>query len=368
MDWVVGIVVQCFVLGLIGWFLARRNDSAIRNALTVQKPEQDKGLDSAQVCNLLATAGKTLSDHSEKLGSFERSLQFANDPQCDFPALGGIRRANQCAEQAIETTIAGLVAACDDLLSEEHSSLEAFQETTIAIDTAREGIKHGELLVHIACTLLDMNRELRTEHKTVQNEVAAGKDQIIHLLSRASSAEQLARVDTLTELPNRRALEEAFTQCEKVQDQNGQPFSLILLDIDHFKAVNDTFGHAAGDALLVLVARILRENCKTADFACRVGGEEFAVLLPRCAEQPAKFVAERYRHEIESASLHYGDREIAITVSCGVAQAIPGKPQANLLKRADTALYTAKTRGRNQTCVHGDLAESQEPSVPKMAP
>ena len=199
-------------------------------------------------------------------------------------------------------------------------------------------VSHEELLVHIACTLLDINRELRAECKVVQNAVTAGNDQIIQLLARASSAEQLARVDTLTELPNRRALDEAYAQCEIVQDQDGQPFSLILLDIDHFKAVNDDFGHAAGDALLVLVARILRQNCKTADYACRVGGEEFAVLLPRCKERSARSVAERYRQKIESASLCYGNHEISITVSCGVAQAIPGKSQANLLKRADTAL------------------------------
>jgi diguanylate cyclase (GGDEF)-like protein len=170
----------------------------------------------------------------------------------------------------------------------------------------------------------------------------------------------MARIDTLTELPNRRALDEAFSHFEEILGQTGQPFSMILLDIDHFKEVNDSYGHDAGDALLVLIARSLRENSKTADFVCRVGGEEFVVLLPRCSERPATAVAERYRQAIEVESMQYGDEDISITVSCGVAQAIPGKTQANLLKRADTALYSAKSRGRNQTCVDSDFIESDE--------
>jgi diguanylate cyclase (GGDEF)-like protein len=360
MDWFAGIVAQCVILGLIGWYLARRSETAILNALKVHTSAQANGLKSAQVGDPLPTPGKIVSDHSEKPVSFEQSPQDADDSQNGVSLLNATRQASLFADQDVDTTIAGLVAACDGLLDEERSSPDACQETTDESDATDENTNHAELLVHIASTLLEMNRELRVEFNVVQNEVAASKDQIIQLLTRASSAEQMARIDTLTELPNRRALDEAFSHFEEILGQTGQPFSMILLDIDHFKEVNDSYGHDAGDALLVLIARSLRENSKTADFVCRVGGEEFVVLLPRCSERPATAVAERYRQAIEVESMQYGDEDISITVSCGVAQAIPGKTQANLLKRADTALYSAKSRGRNQTCVDSDFIESDE--------
>ena len=357
MDWIAGIVAQCVMLGLIGWFLARRNESAIRDALKFLRSDQDINLDSAQVRSLLASGAKrlpNLAEHSDRLE------QSADDPQYDLASPDEIRSSDQCPEQSIDSTIEDLVTACADLGSDEKPGLDERQETTSIFDATREGITQGELLVHIACTLLDMNRELRADFNMVQNEVAASKDQIIHLLSRASSAEHLARIDALTEMPNRLALNEAYSHCEKILGQSGHPFSLILIDIDHFKAVNDSYGHVAGDALLVLVARTLQQHSKTADFACRVGGEEFAVLLPRCAKGPAIEVAERYRQAIESMALRYADHDISITVSCGIAQAIPGKTQSDLLKRADTALYAAKSRGRNQTCVDGEFDGSLE--------
>ena len=363
--WGTEILVNCLILGLIGWFLARRNESAIFKALTVRKPEQNKALDNVQVCTLLATVRKTLSCHSELLGSFERTLEASDDGRCDFSTIGGIRQANQSVEQTIETTIEGLVAACSRALREEQSSPESYREETNALETTREGSELAELLVPIAGILLDMVRELRAENRIVQNEVAAGKDQIIHLLGRASSAEQMARVDILTGLPNRQALTEAYARCEQLQDETEQAFSLIMMDIDHFKSVNDEFGHLAGDSILLMVAKMMREICKTGDLTCRLGGEEFAVLLPRCAQQAAKSIAEHLRQEIGSATLRHSDHEISITISCGVAEAIPGELQADLMSKADIALYAAKSRGRNQTCVYADLDVNEKSLVQK---
>jgi len=354
------IVAQCLVLGLIGWFVCVKNQTAVLDALNVRTSEQgNKSRETAQVCKLLANAGKALSDHHQTLEGFERSLETAKEGDPIVASLVDIRQANQRVEKAVESTIEGLIAACGDLLGEEQSSLESYRANTSAIDNALDGIKQEEILVQIAGTLLGMVRELRAENKAVQKDVAASKDKIIHLLTRASSAEQIARVDTLTQLPNRRAFDEAHARCEEIQDQCGQPFSLILLDIDHFKSVNDEYGHAAGDAVLSLFARILRENCKTSDHACRLGGEEFAVLLPRCEEKAALAIAECYRQKIEAAVLHYGTHQISITVSCGVAQSIPGKSQAHLMERADVALYVAKTEGRNKTCVDSAVDEEQ---------
>jgi len=345
------VILQCLV-GLSIWFCSQRKESKILNALAIlNNSKHDNGLDGDGVCDLLATVGKALSDHSEQLGNFERSLSTADVGPSEFSSLGEIQKANQSVEQTIDTTIAELIASCGDLLSEEQSSLKAYREKNSELGSKLDSIKHVELLVQFAGTLLDMVRELRAENKGVRDEVATCREKIIHLLTQASSAEHIARIDTLTQLGNRRAFDEAHAQCEELRDQSGHPYSVILLDIDHFKSVNDQFGHAAGDAVLSLVSRILRENTKTSDHLCRLGGEEFGILLPRCDEKPARSIAESHRNKIEKTVLRFGNHEISVTVSCGVALAISGTSQSDLLARADAALYTAKRQGRNRTCV-----------------
>ena len=352
MFWFTIVVFLHCLVGLFVWFFSRRKESEILKALAVlSKGEHDEGMDSVGVCDLLATAGKALSDHSEQLGNFERSLLTTDTRRPEFSSLGEIREANQSVEQTIDTTLAGLMASCGDLLSEEQSSLKAYREKNSELGSTLEDIKHVELLVEFASTLLGMVRELRTENKAVRDEVAFSREKMIHLLKQASSAEHIARIDTLTQLGNRRAFDEAHSQCEKLRDQSGHPYSVILLDIDHFKSVNDQHGHAAGDAVLSLVSRILRENTKTSDHLCRLGGEEFGILLPRCEEKPARSIAESHRNKIEKTVLRFGNHDISVTVSCGVALAISGTSQSDLLARADAALYTAKREGRNRTCV-----------------
>ena len=361
----VTIILQLVVLGLIVWFFCRKKDPAILAALTVlDNLEQDTSLDSVQVCDLLATAGKALSNHSEQLYRFERSLSTTEAGQSDVSTLDEIQQANQSVEHTIDTTIAGLMAACDDLLTKEQSSLEAYRKKSSALGSKLDGIKHIELLVQFAGTLLGMVRELRTENKVVRDEVDAGKEKIIQLATQASSVEQIARIEAVTRLGNREAFDEAYARCEGLRDQNGQPYSLVLLDIDDFKSVNDEYRHAAGDGVLSLLARILLENSKPSDHACRLGSGDFGVLLTRCDERAARSAAECYRQRIESAVLHHHDHEISVTVSCGVAQGTPGTSQSDLLERAGAALYAAKKRGGNQTCGDGIFDEEKQTLVP----
>ncbi len=357
------VIVPCLA-GLFIWFWSQTKESKILNALEIlNNSKHDKGLDGAGVCDLLATAGKALSDHSEQLGSFERSLSTADVGRSAFSSLGEIQKANQSVEQTIDKTIAELIASCGDLLSEEQSSLKAYREKNSEFGSKLDSITHVKLLVQFAGTLLDMVRELRAENKVVRDDVASCREKIIQLQTQASFAEHIARVDSLTQLGNRRAFNESHARCEELRGQSRHPYSVILIDIDHFKSINDECGHAAGDGVLSLVARILRENTKTSDHACRLGGDEFGVLLPKCEEKPARSVAESYRKKIEKAVLRFGDHEISVTVSCGVAQAISGTSQSDLLARADAALYAAKRRGRNQTCVDGTLEKEVQESV-----
>ena len=162
--------------------------------------------------------------------------------------------------------------------------------------------------------------------------------------------EKLALTDALTGLANRRAFREALESELARVGRHGRPASLLFLDLDHFKAVNDTHGHAVGDEVLEGFARVLTRACRRGDLAARIGGEEFAVLLPATGRVPASLVAERIRRVVEFHPLGRSV-PVRVTVSGGVVatEDFPAPPAADeLLRRADSALYRAKAEGRNR--------------------
>lgn len=163
------------------------------------------------------------------------------------------------------------------------------------------------------------------------------------------TAELLARTDTLTGLANRRALDEtAQIEIQRAQ-RYGTPLTLILTDLDHFKAINDCHGHDAGDRVLQEFARILAASVRTVDLVGRWGGEEFAILMPGTDLEEARQAAERMRKEVEQAELAFESGSCRFTASFGVAAFDSEMPTLDsLLGRADLALYRAKRHGRNR--------------------
>src|SRR5881392_4431497 len=159
-------------------------------------------------------------------------------------------------------------------------------------------------------------------------------------------AEQRAVSDPLTGLRNRRELERALTQ----HGSKAPPIAtLIYADLDHFKNLNDTLGHAAGDAALRHVARILEGAVRDKDLVARIGGEEFAVWMPHTPMESGLEVATRIRANVESAGWRWGGEEYPVTISCGVASYPDVVTQLeNLRSAADAALYRAKQGGRNR--------------------
>ena len=172
------------------------------------------------------------------------------------------------------------------------------------------------------------------------------------LLEENHRLDQLSSTDPLTELPNRRHFQERLVQEYRRAQRYEAPLALVLLDLDNFKQVNDRFGHPAGDAVLKAVAQCLRRSVRDTDLSARVGGEEFAVVLPQTHLAGSLTVAERIRRDLSQMTI--GDSAIQVTVSCGVA-GIPGLPIAgpeDLFRSADEALYRAKREGRNRICLY----------------
>lgn len=171
-----------------------------------------------------------------------------------------------------------------------------------------------------------------------------------------------ARLDFLTQLPNRGTFEARLAEEFERTRRYGNPLSLIMLDIDLFKRVNDTHGHPAGDKILQLVALQLQKNIRKSDLACRYGGEEFAIVLPETALRPARLAAEKVRQVIERDALMFERAVIRVTISAGVGQADPAHDTASsLLARVDAALYRAKQNGRNRV----ELAEEAAAPPPE---
>lgn len=164
--------------------------------------------------------------------------------------------------------------------------------------------------------------------------------------------QQISREDGLTGLFNRRFWEETFALEHKRILRNQTSASVLMLDIDHFKRVNDNHGHPAGDYIIKTLAKVIKTSIRETDVAGRYGGEEFVVLLPDTSAENAKVVAERIRSTCESLVPVYEDTKIPFTVSMGIADFDSNyKIHMTWLEKADQALYQAKQNGRNKVCV-----------------
>jgi diguanylate cyclase (GGDEF)-like protein len=170
---------------------------------------------------------------------------------------------------------------------------------------------------------------------------------------------RLAMLDPLTGVFNRRTFEERAQHVIAAASRERRPLSLLAVDIDHFKHVNDEFGHEGGDEALRLVVALMRETLAEGQILSRIGGEEFAVLLPGADEAEAAATAERLRRHLEGSVIDVDGRELILKISAGVATFGPGMENlSTLLRAADRALYAAKRAGRNRVTTSSALATS----------
>lgn len=171
-----------------------------------------------------------------------------------------------------------------------------------------------------------------------------------------------ARIDALTGLANRRVLDEELERRLSEKSRKGAGFCVAMLDIDHFKKVNDNVGHLTGDTVLTKgVTEVIRNTKRTMDLAARYGGDEFVIIYPANNLSEASTAVELMRTAIASTKISLEDAEVAVTVSIGVAEAADGDDVVSLLQRVDDALYAAKEAGRNRGYRHN--GESCEPII-----
>jgi two-component system, cell cycle response regulator len=222
--------------------------------------------------------------------------------------------------------------------------------------------------IHLGSALLGTllfapgERGASNEDRQLVSIVATELGGPLRIVSLVEEARQLAMSDPLTGLMNRRAFVEAMGRELSRANRYGLPLSMLLLDVDHFKKVNDTRGHEAGDLVLKGVSATVHSIARKSDIVGRWGGEEFVLGLPQATAAGARVAAERLRRAVADASFALPDGPaLRVTVSIGVAHGVKGEPLETIVARADEAMYLAKSRGRNRV----ETEESSPPTEPR---
>jgi diguanylate cyclase len=218
-------------------------------------------------------------------------------------------------------------------------------------------------LREVVLSLISKNETNERQTRILEVRLREAQDQASTLRQRLTKAEKLAALDPLTSVANRRRFEQFISDAVNTSHAEGTPLCLIMTDIDHFKKVNDTFGHFAGDRVLKAFADLLSRNVSGSDLVARYGGEEFAVILPETPMGDAFDTAERIRKVFERQG---GPDEARInkfgrlTASFGLAEVREGEPPSALIQRADQMLYEAKNKGRNRTMIWSSSVDAPE--------
>jgi diguanylate cyclase len=254
---------------------------------------------------------------------------------------------------AVEEVVKSLGAAAGDATSFG----KALDKFSTAIDRS-EGTDKVRGLIS---GLIGETQRMAERNRTLEERLSRSASEVEELRQNLETVRREALTDPLTGIPNRKHFDTRLREAARDAMEAGEPLSLLLADIDHFKRFNDTYGHPVGDQVLRLVARTLTDSVKGRDTPTRYGGEEFAIILPQTTLSDAAVVAEQIRSTMMRRKLvgkdsrdNYG----TVTLSLGAAQYRPGETLGDLVRRADAALYHAKRTGRNRVAIETMLAEA----------
>ncbi|MFJ2361099.1 GGDEF domain-containing protein [Pseudomonas fluorescens] len=273
-----------------------------------------------------------LQQLNERLEAFQSNLQAASEGHAD----------NSSAARAMDTQI-----------REQVDGLQTSMQEAADLDDLKQVLEN-----HLEGLLGTMDQhqkqrdareqEVAARLKGLAERVAHMEQEALGFREHLEEQRQKALIDPLTGLPNRAAWSERLEHEIKQWQQHGNTLSLAMLDLDHFKRINDNYGHLAGDKVLKIIATVLRKRLRGADFIARFGGEEFVLLLPATTPAVGAKLLESLRAAIEACPFHFKGERVTITISMGLASFRTGEHSDLVLKRADQALYRAKNGGRNR--------------------
>ena len=242
------------------------------------------------------------------------------------------------------------LSSVSDAISKAHRSQASFGQALDKVATSIETASGDAGLKAIVSSLTSATRLVRRETETLEKHLDTSTREVARLREHLEQFRRDAMTDSLTNLANRKAFDEHLEAACAKADAEGEALTLAMLDIDHFKRFNDTWGHQTGDQVLRYVASVMGRVAKAPRLAARYGGEEFAMIFPKENIDQVHRALETIRKEIASRSLRRRstDDELgAVTLSVGFAERRPDETASSLLERADTALYASKHAGRN---------------------
>jgi diguanylate cyclase (GGDEF)-like protein len=293
--------------------------------------------DDHDVANLLKVLLNTRGFSAETCRNGEEALAEIGSGRYDLvfldvalPGISGLEVLAKISQGNFDVAVILMTA-----FSSEQVVVDALREG--AADYLRKPFTTGELDAVLSRTSARL--ELRRRNTHLQQQLARY----------AALMEQQSITDELTGIPNRRAFDQALERLLLAAETAGSRYSLLMIDIDHFKLVNDRYGHAVGDEVLRAVAATLQRRVRITDTVARIGGEEFGVLLPRTDPAGAVSVAETLRAGVKDCGVPSPEGEVHVSISIGVAGSSAGK---RIFQEADAALYEAKAAGRDRVVLH----------------
>jgi len=229
-----------------------------------------------------------------------------------------------------------------------------YKHIAIYAQKIRQTSDVGEIIA-ILDEALSHTRALHTSDEVAiaRRQVLTAEQRIENLKSELELVNKLVREDQLTGALNRRGLDDALAREAARAERNGTPLCAAMIDIDNFKKINDTHGHQVGDIVLVHLVAIIMETLRTHDLIGRYGGEEFLLILPDSRIEEARTAMARLQRKLAGKPISWGNQQLLVTFSAGVASRRPGEPEAALIDRADQALYEAKREGKDRVIVAG---------------
>jgi diguanylate cyclase len=266
----------------------------------------------------------------------------------------------------VGSRVIGEIDDVTKLIGDALGMSESFEESLAGASSKLEAAREPGEVKAVIESLFRSTRQMRDTNQALQDRLNLSKTEISNLQQSLEAIRAESLTDPLTGLGNRKYFDRSIQMEVENALANGEPLSLLMFDIDHFKSFNDSYGHLTGDQVLRLVGMSLKQTIKGQDITARYGGEEFAVVLPNTALRQALTVADHIRRAVMAKELKKkstGEILGRVTISVGVSMLKPGDDRDSLIERADACLYAAKRNGRNRVVCEIDPEYAAEIQV-----
>ncbi len=303
---------------------------------------------------LLKQKLKNLKEDLKNLETIENVKRFKNEIKDIFVKLGIIERVLEEEKEELKGIILLMAESLKELLgnsNEFSKTIDNFIEKIQATDDIEEIKKFKMELLNATTILKQKTKEVHLKLKKADEMLKQANEKMKKLEEEMRKAKEKALYDGLTGAYNRAVFNDRIVKEVEKAKREKRNLSFLMIDIDHFKEINDNYGHQTGDAVLKILTQQIKKMIRNFDFFARYGGEEFALILPDSDIETAKKIAERIRKKIENTKFIYKQERIPVTISIGCTQLIPEDNEKSLIERADQALYEAKKSGRNKVVV-----------------